>query len=30
MSAAANQVVRARIPFPDLADPRNSTVISVI
>jgi hypothetical protein len=30
INTAANQEVRARVPFPDLADPRNRAVISVI
>jgi hypothetical protein len=30
INAAASQEVRARIPLPDLADPRDRAVISVI
>jgi len=29
IKAAASQTARARIPFPDLADPRNRAVINV-
>jgi len=30
INVAASQEVRARIPLPDLADPRNRAVISLI